>query len=305
MNVGPSSSGGYDGTSCNSRFPHLHRVAAGLGIEPDRLVRAFEIERDFHRRILEEDDPRKRKEMYRSVYETVHPIYGTKPLTAGKGNPKDRTVRLFRRELSGKSILEVGCGNGLFLRSVARLLPHRELVGLDISTPVLPVSEQGIRFINADIIDFKVSESFDIVYSEHVIEHIAPDDLATHLGSLKGAMADDGLLIISAPNGRFGPSDVTRILDSSRRGRMKAMGTHLHEPTHSELMHILRKSGFNRFRTIIPFMKLRNYLSFVRLDAETVARAEGSRMMMGLLRALRFRGECIGRFDTVLICSRN
>lgn len=288
----------------HSEFRDVHKVAADLGIPPDSLIRAFEIEREFHGRILREKDGDKRKEMYRAVYETVHPIYGAQPAEAGAANPKDRTVRLFRKELSGRSILEVGCGNGLFLQSVARLLPHGDLVGLDTSAPVLPTEQDGISFIRADIIDFKMQKKFDVVYSEHVIEHIAPADLPAHLASLCNAMKKDGVLIVCAPNGKFGPSDVTRILDRSQTGRTAAMGTHLHEPGHGELMDMLKRHGFKSFRTVFPLMKVRNYLGFLRFNAKFAVFIEGNPILMKFLHAIRYKGRCIARFDTVLICRK-
>jgi 2-polyprenyl-3-methyl-5-hydroxy-6-metoxy-1,4-benzoquinol methylase len=287
-----------------SEFRYLERVSRELAIPAVDLLRAYAVEKEFHETILNEPDADKRKRMYQDVYETVHPMYGTQPAAPGSKNPKDRIVGLFRKELTGKSILEVGCGTGLFLRSVARLLPHKELVGLDISAPVLPVPQDGIRFNRADVIDFSVPERFDVVFSEHVIEHIAPADLAAHISSMANALAEDGVLIISAPNGNFGPSDVTRIVDGSHTGRTGARGTHLHEPTHGELMELLKRFGFTRFRTIFPFMKIRNWLPFVRFNAGMVAFLERNPLVMKFLHALRFRGRCIARFDTVLICGR-
>ncbi|MEA5115594.1 MAG: class I SAM-dependent methyltransferase [Geobacteraceae bacterium] len=289
----------------DDRYPYLSRVALDLGIPAESLARAFEVEREFHERVLAEVDPGKRKIMYREVYETVHPIYGTKPSDPGAENPKDSVVRMFSKELAGKSILEVGCGTGLFLQGVARLLPHKELVGLDTSAPVLPAARESVSFLQADVIDFTMPRKFDVVFSEHVIEHIAPADLPAHLDSITNALAEDGVLIVCAPNNRFGPSDVTRIIDRSHRGRTVAQGTHLHEPTHGELMEQLKLHGFSRFRTIFPLMKLRNRLPFVRFNARLMAYLERNPLVMGLLHALRFRGRCIARFDTVLICSRS
>jgi 2-polyprenyl-3-methyl-5-hydroxy-6-metoxy-1,4-benzoquinol methylase len=279
-------------------------LARELKITEENLVRAFTIEKDFHARVLRENDSSKRKQLYREVYETVHPIYGTKPAAPGVANPKDRIVRMFKKELSGKSILEVGCGNGLFLASVARLLPHKELVGIDISAPVLPGEQDGIRFIRADIIDFALEENFDVVYSEHVIEHIAPADLAAHLTSLTRHLKENGTLIICAPNRNFGPNDVTRILDCSHTGKITAMGTHLHEPTHGELMELLKKYGFTVFQTIFPFMKVRNYLGSLRLPAKMLTAIENNSVVMKFLHAIRFRNRCIARFDTILICTK-
>lgn len=291
-------------STSNDGYPHLHSVARDLGVPAESLVQAFEVERDFHERILAEPDPAARKRMYREVYETVHPIYGTKPSDPGEDCSKYPVVRMFRKELAGKSILEVGCGTGLFLRSVARLLPHKELVGLDTSAPVLPGAQNGISFLQADVTDFKTPRKFDVVFSEHVIEHIAPADLHAHLDSIVNALAEDGVLIVCAPNGLFGPSDVTRIVDRSHRGRTAAQGTHLHEPTHGELMEQLERHGFSCFRSIFPLMKVRNRLPFVRFNARLMAFLERKPLLMGLLHALRFRGRCIARFDTVLICRR-
>lgn len=301
---GPATGEGGLKLTKSDHYPYLDRVARELGIPAAALMRAFAVEREFHEGILAETDPATRKRLCREVYETVHPIYGTKPSTAGTANPKDAVVRMFRKELAGKSILEVGCGSGLFLGSVARLLPHGELVGLDTSAPVLPEARDGIQFLRADVIDFTVPRRFDVVFSEHVIEHIAPADLPAHLESVTGALAGDGVFIVCAPNGGFGPSDVTRIMDRSHRGRTRALGTHLREPTHGELMELLKRHGFSRFRTVFPLMKLRNRLPFVRFDARLMAFVERNPLLMGALHAIRWRGRCIARFDTVLICGR-
>ena len=287
-----------------NKYREVKSLARELGIPEENLIRAFTIEKDFHARVLQEPDNCKRKQMYREVYETVHPIYGAKPMAAGVANPKDRIVRIFKKELSGKSILEVGCGNGLFLASVAKLLSHKELVGIDISAPVLPGEQDGIRFIRADIIDFALEEKFDVVYSEHVIEHIAPADLTAHLNSITRVLKEDGTLIICAPNRNFGPNDVTRILDCSHTGKIAAMGTHLNEPTHADLMELLGKYGFAVFQTIFPFMKVRNYLGALRFPAKIISSLEKNMAAMSFLHAIRFRNKCIARFDTILICKK-
>jgi 2-polyprenyl-3-methyl-5-hydroxy-6-metoxy-1,4-benzoquinol methylase len=270
----------------------------------ESLVEAYRIEREFHARILAEPDAERRKELYREVYARVHPLYGVQRTDISRGNPKDRVVRLFRRELSGRSILEVGCGEGYFLRSVARLLPHKELVGLDVSTAALPGDEAGISFVNADVINFNLDRKFDVVYSEHVIEHLAPMDLTAHLESVNSALAADGTFIVSAPNKLFGPSDVTRIVDYTYTNRIAAQGTHLNEPTYTELIPVLREHGFSRFRTVLPVPRIKYLFPWLRLDPGIPMAVEQSGLLMKLLHAVRYRSQCIARFDTVLICKR-
>jgi len=239
----------------SSRYPFLVDFSRESGIPEDRLVAAFEIERAFHDAILYETDPARRRELVREVYERVHPLYGkgVERAEAIRDGAKEPLVRRLRPWIEGRSILDVGCGEGDFLRAVARRVPHGALVGIDVSQAVLPPAghaPENVRFIAADIIDFDLGRRFDVVFSENVIEHIAPADLEAHLRSIRRALADPGRLILLAPNRLFGPSDVTRIVDCTYSNRIRAMGSHLNEMTNREAIAALRGNGFRRFRAI-------------------------------------------------------
>lgn len=284
------------------KYPCMKKLSSDTGISQDNLLKAFNIEKCFHIDVLKEEDAEKRKKLYQDVYQEVHSIYGARPIAGSRRNPKDKIARLFRKELEGKSILEVGCGDGLFLNSVAGTLMHNELVGLDISATALPNRHAEIQFINADIIDFDLQKKFDVVYSEHVIEHIAPLDLPIHLRSVKNALKDDGIFIVCAPNKLFGPSDVTRIIDYSYTNRIPAMGTHLNEPTYTELVRILQDNGFNRFKTVLPLPKIKYLFPTLRLDPAIMIKIEENSILLKLLHSFKLKSRCMARFDTVLIC---
>jgi 2-polyprenyl-3-methyl-5-hydroxy-6-metoxy-1,4-benzoquinol methylase len=283
-------------------YCHLERFSRDIGIPKENLVEAFEIERDFHKKILLENDRQKRKQMYREVYERVHLIYGKSSNTVKTQNPKDRIVRLFRKELEGKSILDVGCGEGYFLISVASQLDHKKLVGVDISTSVLPKNQKDIQFINADIVDFDLSEQFDVVFCDQVLEHIAPLDLPIHLSSVRNALKPDGTFIILMPNKLFGPYDVTRIVDYTYTGQLDAMGTHLNESTYTEMIPILKQYGFNRFYTIVPIPKLKYLFPYLRIDPSLLTYVENNQFLLNILYGIRWHSVCIARLEVVLIC---
>jgi SAM-dependent methyltransferase len=83
------------------------------------------------------------------------------------------------RALGGRSILELGCGNGLFLRAAA---PHwEEVVGVDwAKSPVIEsvLKEHGnVRFEQADVRTWRPGRQFHIVASADFLEHIPPPDL--------------------------------------------------------------------------------------------------------------------------------
>lgn len=234
-------------------YPHLHQFSLKIGIDQNALIEAYKIEKKFHEKILNEDDPQKRKALYQEVYHKVHPIYEKGRFRKIEGSTADRKVMVFKKELQGKSIIDLGCGKGEFLRSIATNIEHKELVGVDIDAPELALNHQNIRFISADIIDFNFDKKFDIVFSDNVFEHIALPDIPSHITSIKKVMNYEGKLIIIMPNRLFGPHDVTRIIDCSYSNKISAQGTHLNESTYSEMITILKKSGFKHFKVIVPF----------------------------------------------------
>jgi len=284
------------------RFPHLARFSRETGISEDKLVSAFEIEQAFHTRIVSEDDPARRRDLYREVYETVHPIYGEDDSDPRRGEGgKERFAHLFRREIEGRSILDVGCGAGDFLRSVARRAAHGRLVGLDISTPVLPRDAQGIEFVNGDVVRFDLGDPFDVVLSDNLVEHVAPADLPAHFESLRRALKTGGTLIVMAPSRLFGPCDVTRIVDCSYTNRVAARGTHLSETTYGELIVGLGKFGFARFRTVCPIPKVRFLFAWWRMSPAPLCWVERHMSLIRLLHRVQLRGRCVFRLDVTLI----
>lgn len=236
-------------------FPHLDWHARERGISPRTLVSIFLLERDFHRRILATESAEDRGRQYHELYKEVYRLQ----LEGSQGEARPtaanyaRLVLTFRRELENRSILEVGCGDGIFLDQVARLLPHGELCGLDTSDVTLPQGNGVIRFLRSDVVSFRLDGPFDVVFSHQVLEHIAPADLRDHLQSIHAALVHRGKFIVILPNRYWGPQDITRIVNNTYSGRVPAQGSHLNESSYSELAPQLEAAGFGNIRTILPF----------------------------------------------------
>jgi tRNA G46 methylase TrmB len=141
-------------------YKDIEKYSKSRGISTENAVKAFEIESEFHRRVLSEPDYEKRKQMYADVYTAVHPLYGKNT----NSHSQDGLVKLFAKELKNKSVLDVGCGEGHFLASIARNLPHKKLVGMDVSIPHLPQNNGTIKFKLGDVINFDLQEQFDVVF---------------------------------------------------------------------------------------------------------------------------------------------
>lgn len=105
------------------------------------------------------------------------------------------------RPLTGKTALDVGCGAGLLCEPLARL--GAAVTGLDAAPESIGVAQAHAAEAGL-VIDYRcadvagLSDTFDLVTSMEVIEHVA--DPADFLDALRDRMADGGLLILSTPN---------------------------------------------------------------------------------------------------------
>jgi 2-polyprenyl-6-hydroxyphenyl methylase/3-demethylubiquinone-9 3-methyltransferase len=105
------------------------------------------------------------------------------------------------RPLESKSALDVGCGAGLLAEPLARL--GAKVTAIDAAPGLIAAAELHARGGGLDI-DYRVSaveemsETFDLVTSLEVVEHVA--DPAVFIGALGQRLAPGGLLILSTPN---------------------------------------------------------------------------------------------------------
>ncbi|WP_197427528.1 class I SAM-dependent methyltransferase [Bradyrhizobium retamae] len=114
--------------------------------------------------------------------------------------------RVLGRELArrGKGraarLLDLGCGDGNHLVWLKRFA--EDLYGCDYNVVRLArarARDQDATLFLADILDFPAADgTFDVVFFNHVIEHI-PDDSAA-LASVARILAPGGLLVLGTPN---------------------------------------------------------------------------------------------------------
>lgn len=105
--------------------------------------------------------------------------------------------------LAGKAALDVGCGAGLLCEPLARL--GAAVTGIDAAPENIVAAEAhaamaglSIGYRAGSVAALSADERFDLVSCMEVIEHV--HDRATFLRGLAGALADDGVLIMSTPN---------------------------------------------------------------------------------------------------------
>lgn len=105
--------------------------------------------------------------------------------------------------LPHESVLDVGCGEGRFLRDYSQTRPHLRLKGID-------TSERSIAYARAfsPMLDFEVrdivseppEERFDVATLIEVLEHIPPDQTDDFLAAIAKSLAPEGRLVLTVPH---------------------------------------------------------------------------------------------------------
>lgn len=291
-------------TDEQNSYPHLKQVSEEYGVSADALVRTFKLERAFHGEILATESASERSRQYDRLYREVYLLRRENPC----GKPREGTphqyaklVHTFRRELEGKSVLDVGCGDGLFLYLISRLLAHKDLWGIDTAEVTSEEHARHIHFRKDSVIDFQLDRTFDVVYSHQVLEHIAPADLPTHLRSIHAAIKPGGKFIVILPNRYWGPQDITRIVDNTFTGRVPAIGSHLNESSYTELVPVLESFGFTNIRTVLPLAMFLPPLRRVRVIPILNRLLERHTELRNMTNTIRRNGRPIFKNPVILI----
>ncbi len=106
-----------------------------------------------------------------------------------------------------KDLLDIGAGNGAFLRAVSKENETINLNAYDINERKLNVFsslENFSHFYSGQLED--VTEKFDVVSVQHVLEHI-PDPLS-FLSEIKKLIKPGGVLFIQVPDNDKNPFDI-------------------------------------------------------------------------------------------------
>ena len=103
----------------------------------------------------------------------------------------------FITKLSGKKILDVGCGAG----QITDYLTQKglETTGIDFSKELLKIAEQNFpnsKFILADICEYEQKEKVDGIITKDVLFHLSDEDLFAVLKKFKRLLKQSGNLCI-------------------------------------------------------------------------------------------------------------
>ena len=113
----------------------------------------------------------------------------------------ESVLRAFAQERPGeRSLLDLGCGDGAHLQWLAN--HATDLYGSDYNLIRLRRAHDAMpdaQLAAADVTDYAAADgSFDVIYFNHVIEHIPDDELA--LREIHRILAPGGIVVLGTPN---------------------------------------------------------------------------------------------------------
>jgi len=93
---------------------------------------------------------------------------------------------------------------------------------------------------------FERPNSYDIVISDQVIEHLHPDDLCEHFKGVMSILSNGGSYVFGTPHRHAGSYDVSGVFRCD-----KTKGMHLKEYTYAELKQLLAQAGFEYIYAVL------------------------------------------------------
>lgn len=101
------------------------------------------------------------------------------------------------------SLVDVGCGDGRFLREVAQSYPDKQLLGVDVSERAIRFARAfnpDIEFVAQDVTVSALPRQFDVATLIEVMEHIPPAKLGEFMRAVAQCLRKNGRLVVTVPH---------------------------------------------------------------------------------------------------------
>ncbi|MBI4020050.1 MAG: class I SAM-dependent methyltransferase [Candidatus Aenigmarchaeota archaeon] len=162
----------------------------------------------------------------------------------------------------GKSVLEIGCGDGTFSRMLIK--KNCRVTGLDISGKAVEKARR--RGVNAAVcnVEHELNEmakgKFDVVVCLDLIEHLFEPRI--FLENVKRFIRPGGCMVVTYGNALYWKDRLSILLGRMPDRNMYKMGQHLHYWGYFSFKRFLHDSGFEVREERLNMSPLGNVLPF-------------------------------------------
>ncbi len=140
----------------------------------------------------------------------------------------------------GGSVIDIGCGQGAFLRHVHSKRPDVQLTGVDYSSN----RDEAIRFFQGDALKLDISDRFDVVVSLAVIEHVLDCvELTKRMRELTKPGGTLVMMTLDESSVLFGLARLGRLLGVTVAFDRLYSRHHVHHFTRKSLTRLLESCG--------------------------------------------------------------
>jgi len=237
----------------------VRRYKTNYGIAPESFVTEqmvlthWELEKTLRRELLG-SNPDNRWDIFATCYSRLYSeLDWLNRLTAIDTKAAPSTMYRNWLQLIGEppqKIYEVGSGKGGLIYYLAQcgFVCRATEITRERGQQWIP-TQANLTWGNSDGVHlerFEPANSYDVIVSDQVIEHLHPDDLGLHFSGAARILKERGRYIFSTPHVSVGPADVSRVFQMD-----KAAGMHLKEYAYREIYHLLKQSGFASVKSVL------------------------------------------------------
>ncbi len=243
------------GNELISRYKSNYGIPDEADVTEEMILRHWELEKHLTEELLC-SSPENRWQVFEDCYTRLYCELEWLNKWVGIDYKVDPSVR-FKSWVEAigpppKKIYEIGSGDGQMIRYLAEC-------GFDCRASEI-TRERGERrcqsalpnlsWGNTDGVHldrFEPPETYDVVITTSVVEHLHPDDLAPHLHGAYSILVRGGSYILGTPHRYTGPHDVSRVFLCH-----EPKGMHLKEYTYAELIKAAKDAGFFGIHKLVP-----------------------------------------------------
>jgi len=236
------------------RYRRNYRISADCAVTEEMVLKHWQLEKSLRRELLE-SHPDNRWAVFENCYSRLYNELDWLNHSVGSvGGPAPAERYSNWIDAIGsppKKIYEVGSGKGELISFLAgrgfecRATEITQERGERWSGTLPNLTWSITDGIHLD--EFEPTNSYDVVISNQVIEHLHPHDLTDHFKGVFSILASGGRYIFSTPHASVGPSDISSVFRADWPS-----GMHLREYTYKEIVDFMTQTGFKQIQAVFP-----------------------------------------------------